>query len=103
MIKNRYLLFTVYYSPFTLLFSILLLTSCARENIEIIRDKEVKSATEEILTFQDRPQEKTLEYRWKAVKAYEEFIGTHRGDMSEIMANSMHQLAGLYMEIEANS
>ncbi|MBI5756155.1 MAG: tetratricopeptide repeat protein [Nitrospirae bacterium] len=86
-----------------LLLSILLLTSCARENIEIIRDKEVKSATEEILTFQDRPQEKTLEYRWKAVKAYEEFIGTHRGDKSEIMANSMHQLADIYMEIEENS
>jgi len=33
MIKNRYLLFTVYYSPFTLLFSILLLTSCAEVGV----------------------------------------------------------------------
>lgn len=81
----------------------ILLASCARDNIDIIREKEVRSATKEILTFQDRPQEKTVEYRWKSLRAYEEFIRANKGQKSERMAESMHALADIYMEIEENT
>ncbi|MEK6560135.1 MAG: tetratricopeptide repeat protein, partial [Nitrospirota bacterium] len=86
-----------------LLLSILLLTSCARENREIIKESEVRSATEAILTFQERPQEVSREYRWKAIREYEAFIRNNKGFKSAAMADSMHQLANIYMKIEENT
>lgn len=83
--------------------SVLLLTSCAREKIEIIKDSQVRSATKEILTFQDRPQEAASEYRWKALREYEQFITENKGFKSAAMADSMHQLANIYMKIEENT
>ncbi len=84
-------------------FAILLFAACARDNIDIIREKEVRTTTKEILTFQERPQEKTLEYRWKTLKAYEEFIKANKGYRSEAMARSMEELADLYRDIEENT
>ena len=86
-----------------LLLSILLLTSCARENMEIIKNSEVRSVTEEILTFQERPQAVSREYRWKAIREYEEFIRNNKGFKNAAMADSMHQLANIYMKIEENT
>ncbi|MBI5199911.1 MAG: tetratricopeptide repeat protein [Nitrospirae bacterium] len=86
-----------------LLLMILLLTSCARDHVDIVREKEVKSTTEKILTFQDRPQEKALEYRWKALKTYEEFIKANKGYKSGMIAKGMQELADIYMEIEENT
>ncbi len=86
-----------------LLLSILLLTSCARENMEIIKNSEVRSVTEEILTFQERPQAVSREYRWKAIREYEEFIRNNQGFKNAAMADSMHQLANIYMKIEENT
>ncbi|MBI5096686.1 MAG: tetratricopeptide repeat protein [Nitrospirae bacterium] len=86
-----------------LLFIIFLFTACARDNINIIKEQEIKTTTKEILTFQDRPQQKALEYRWKAVKTYEEFIKANRGYRGEVMAKSMQKLADIYMEIEENT
>src|SRR3990172_813537 len=85
------------------LFISLLFTACARNNIDAIKEQEVKTTTKEILTFQDRPQQKALEYRWKAVKTYEEFIKANRGYRGEVMAKSMQKLADIYMEIEENT
>ena len=51
-----------------LLLVVFLLTSCAREKMEIMKDSNVRSATKEILTFQDIPQEAALEYRWNALR-----------------------------------
>lgn len=82
---------------------ILLLVSCSRNNIELKRDQEVKSTTEAILTFQDIPQTSAMEYRWKSLKAYEDFIKTHKDYKSDVMADSMEQLADIYMEIEVNT
>ena len=86
-----------------LLIIILLFTSCAKDHIEVIKEKEVKSATEMILTFQDRPQEKVQEYRWRTFNSYEDFIKANKGYKSDLMAKSMHQLADIYMEIEENT
>jgi len=86
-----------------LLIIILLFTSCAKDHIEVIKEKEVKSATEMILTFQDRPQEKVQEYRWRTLNSYEDFIKANKGYKSDLMAKSMHQLADIYMEIEENT
>lgn len=82
---------------------ILLFASCARDHIEVIKEEEVKTATREILTFQDRPQEQAQEYRWRAVRAYEEFINTNKEHKNEEMARSMQELADIYMEIEENT
>ncbi|MBI5193382.1 MAG: tetratricopeptide repeat protein [Nitrospirae bacterium] len=88
---------------FLLLLSILMLVSCAGNNSEIKRDDEVRSATEAILTFQDMPQEKALEYRWRSLRVYEDFIRVHKDFRSKLMADSMEQLADIYMEIEENT
>lgn len=88
---------------FLLLLSILILVSCAGNNSEIKRDKEVRSATEAILTFQDMSQSKTLEYRWKSLKVFEDFVNNHKDYKSKLMAESMEQLADIYMEIEENT
>lgn len=86
-----------------LLFVILLFSSCTRDNIDIIKEQEVRSVAKDILTFQDKPQEKTLEYRWKALKAYEDFIKANKGIKSESIAKGMQALADIYMEIEENT
>ena len=83
--------------------AIFLLTSCAREKIEILKDSKVRSATEDILTFQDRPQKAASEYRWTALREYEQFIKDNKGSRSASMADSMHQLANIYMKIEENT
>src|SRR3989304_3131694 len=85
------------------LFISLLFTACARNNIDMIKEQEIKTTTKEILTFQDIPQYKALEYRWKAVRTYEEFIAANRGYRGEVMAKSMQELADIYMEIEENT
>src|SRR3972149_1390121 len=86
-----------------LLLAVFLLTSCAREKIEILKDSKVRSATEDILTFQDRPQKAASEYRWTALREYEQFIKDNKGSRSAAMADSMHQLANIYMKIEENT
>src|SRR4030065_650227 len=86
-----------------LLLVVFLLTSCAREKMEIMKESNVRSATKEILTFQDIPQEAALEYRWNALREYEEFIRDNKGMKSASMADSMHQLANIYMKIEENT
>ncbi len=86
-----------------LLISILLLISCAGNNTEIKRDQKIRSATEAILTFQDIPQTKATEYRWKSLTAYDNYIKHHRDYHSNSMAESMEQLADIYMEIEENT
>ena len=86
-----------------LLLITLLFTACAGNNTEIIKEKKVKTTTEDILAFQDRPQEKALEYRWKALKTYEKFIKENKGYKSKTMAKSMEELADIYMEIEQNT
>src|SRR3990172_873127 len=90
-------------SRILLLLVVFLLTSCAREKMEIMKDSNVRSATKEILTFQDIPQEAALEYRWNALREYEEFIRDNKGIKSASMADSMHQLANIYMKIEENT
>jgi len=85
------------------LFISLLFTACARNTIDMIKEQEIKTTTKEILTFQDIPQYKALEYRWKAVRTYEEFIAANRGFRGEVMAKSMQELADIYMEIEGNT
>ncbi len=82
---------------------VFLLTSCAREKMEIMKESNVRSVTKEILTFQDRPQEAALEYRWNALREYEKFIRDNKGYKSKSMADSMHQLANIYMKIEENT
>src|SRR4030067_817507 len=86
-----------------LLLVVFLLTSCAGENMEIMKDSNVRSATKDILTFQDIPQEAALEYRWNALREYEEFIRDNKGIKSASMADSMHQLANIYMKIKENT
>src|SRR4030065_1062353 len=86
-----------------LLLVVFLLTSCAREKMEIMKESNVRSATKEILTFQDIPQEAALEYRWNALREYEEFIRDNKGMKNASMADSMHQLANIYMKIEENT
>jgi len=82
---------------------VFLLTSCAREKLDIMKESNVRSVTEEILTFQDIPHEAALEYRWNALREYEEFIRNNRGFKSASMADSMNQLADIYMKIEENT
>src|SRR3972149_4064935 len=86
-----------------LLLAVFLLTSCAREKIDILKDSKVRSATEDILTFQDRPQKAASEYRWTALREYEQFIKDNKGSRSASMADSPHQLANIYMKIEENT
>ncbi|MDD5435731.1 MAG: tetratricopeptide repeat protein, partial [Nitrospira sp.] len=67
------------------------------------RDDKFRSATEAILSFQDIPQTKAVEYRWKSLKAYDYYIRTHKDFRSDLMTDSMEQLADIYMEIEENT
>ncbi|MCC7201343.1 MAG: tetratricopeptide repeat protein [Nitrospirae bacterium] len=71
--------------------------------MEIIKNKEVRSVTREILTFQERPQAASREYRWKAIREYEEFIKDNKKFRSKEMADSMHELANIYMKMEENT
>jgi len=82
---------------------VFLLYSCAKDRVDIIREKEVRSTTQEILTFQERPQEKVAEYRWNSLRAYEAFVEAHKGQKGGGMAESMQALADIYMEIEENT
>src|SRR3989337_3248214 len=86
-----------------LLLAVFLLTSCAREMIEFLKHSKVRAATEDILTFQERPQKAASEYRWTALREYEQFIKDNKGSRSASMADSMHQLANIYMKIEENT
>src|SRR4030067_2703260 len=85
------------------LFISLLFMACARNHIDMIKEQEIKTTTKEILTFQDIPQYKALEYRWEAVRTHEECIAANRGFRGEVMAKSMQELADIYMEIEGNT
>src|SRR3972149_529611 len=85
------------------LFISLLFTACARNTIDMIKEQEIKTTTKEILTFQDIPQYKALEYRWKAVRTYEEFIAANRGLRGEVRAKGMKNRADFYRKTEENT